>query len=284
MAPTPITEPRLAASTGPIYLSWAPVVAGAIVASAVSFLMISFAAGMGLAVASPSASWRDTSATLAIVGGIWLLLTSLASFGLGGYLAGRMRAPWGDTTSDAVEFRDGVHGLLVWALAILIGAVLAFATAPKTVPGRADAPAATSVEPLIALELDRLFRSDKAPADRSADLALRAEAARILATGAGHSGMQADDRAYLVRLVEARTGLAQPDAEARVNQVSGEARDAISRARSSAVILAFMIAAALLIGVPAAWMAAAAGGEHRDGSIHHTFWRRWEVDRGFIIR
>ena len=67
MAPTTITEPRLAASTGPIYLSWAPVVAGAIVSAAVSFLLISFAAGMGLAVASPSATWRDTSATLAII-------------------------------------------------------------------------------------------------------------------------------------------------------------------------------------------------------------------------
>ena len=96
--------------------------------------------------------------------------------------------------------------------------------------------------------------------------------------------MQADDRAYLIHLVATRTGLAQPDAETRVTQVSGEARDAIGRARASAVILAFMIAAALLIGVPAAWLAAAAGGEHRDGSIHHHFWRRWEVDRSFIIR
>jgi len=41
--------------------------------------------------ASPSSSRRDTSSALPLLGGLWLLLTSLASFGLGGYLAGRLR-------------------------------------------------------------------------------------------------------------------------------------------------------------------------------------------------
>ena len=37
------------------------------------------------AVASPSSLWRDTSSVLALLGGLWLLLTALAAFGLGGY-------------------------------------------------------------------------------------------------------------------------------------------------------------------------------------------------------
>ena len=73
------------------YLDWTPVLAGAIVAAALSFVLLSFGSAIGLAVASPSSTWRDTSWTLAFLGGLWLLLTSLASFGLGGYLAGRLR-------------------------------------------------------------------------------------------------------------------------------------------------------------------------------------------------
>ena len=69
--------------------SWA----GAIVAAALSFVLLAFGSALGFAVASPSSSWRDTSAVLTLLAGSWLLLTALASFGLGGYLAGRLRIP-----------------------------------------------------------------------------------------------------------------------------------------------------------------------------------------------
>ena len=90
----------------PIYLHWSPIFAGAIVAAAVSLVLLSFGSGLGLAVASPSSSWRDTSSMLALLAGLWLLLTSLASFGLGGYLAGHLRESWSAAPPDAVEFRD----------------------------------------------------------------------------------------------------------------------------------------------------------------------------------
>ena len=67
----------------PPYLHWSSIFAGAIIAAAVSFVLISFGSGIGLAVASPSSSWRDTSSMLALLGGLWLLLTALAAFGLG---------------------------------------------------------------------------------------------------------------------------------------------------------------------------------------------------------
>jgi hypothetical protein len=63
-----------------------------------------------------------------------------------------------------------------------------------------------------------------------------------------------------------------------------EAHNAVSAARRGAVILAFMTAASLLVGIAAAWLAAAAGGQHRDGAVSHHFWRRWQVDRAFMIR
>ena len=65
----------------PTYVQWSPILAGAVTAAAVSFVLLSFGSGIGLAVASPSSTWRDTSAALAVVGGLWLLLTSLPHSG-----------------------------------------------------------------------------------------------------------------------------------------------------------------------------------------------------------
>jgi hypothetical protein len=269
----------------PTYLHWSPIFAGAIVAAAVSFVLLSFGSGIGLAVASPSSSWRDTSSVLALLGGLWLLLTSLAAFGLGGYLAGSLREAWSAGTPDTVEFRDGIHGVLVWGLAILMGAILTL-SASRMVPGRADltAPTAATAEPLLAFELDRLFRSDRSAAELGNDSEIRAQAARIITTAIGRKGMEQDDRDYLVRLVQARTGLAQPEAEHRVDQAIGQAKDAIAKARHGTVILTFMIGCSLLLGLAVAWLAAAAGGQHRDGALVHHFWRRWEVDKAFLIR
>jgi hypothetical protein len=267
------------------HLYWTPVVAGAVAAAALSFVLLSFGSSIGLAVASPSPSWRDTSWILALLGGVWLLLASLASFGLGGYLAGRLRPAWGGAQTHEIEFRDGIHGLVVWAMAILIGAVLAFAVAATVAPRSSlAAPTAATAEPLLAFELDRLLRSERAAVPSGNDAESRAQAARILTSGLGHTAMAPEDHAYLVRLVEARTGLPQPEAEARVQRAITNAADAVKRARSAAVILAFMTAASLMLGAAVAWLASTSGGQHRDGAVDHIFWRRREVDRRFFIK
>ncbi len=270
---------------GTIYMEWTPAWVGALVSAAVSFVLLAFGSALGFAVASPSSSWRDTSAVFTLVSGLWLLLTALASFGLGGYLAGRLRIPLRPHSRDEVEFRDGIHGLLVWALAVLIGAVLAVAVSTAVTQRGTDAKSSTSstAEPLFALELDQLFRSDRRPVDPG-DSELRAQAARIISSGLGHRTMAPEDRAYLIRLVETRTGLVATDADNRVTQTVSKSRDAVAKARRSAVILAFMVGASLMLGAAVAWLAAAAGGQHRDGGIALDFWRRWEVDRVFMIR
>ena len=269
---------------GSIYLSWPPIVAGALVAAALSFVLLSFGSAIGLAVASPSSTWRDTSWTLALLGGLWLLLTSLASFGLGGIWRAACAILGQRQYLMKSSFADGIHGLLVWGLAIIIGAFLALA-ATKTIAPRPDAtsPTAATAEPLLAFELDRLFRSDRSAAEAGDD-EIRAQAARIITSGLGHSGMAPDDRAYLLRLVEIRTGLPQPEAEARVGRAIAQSSAAIKRARSAAVILAFMIGASLMLGAAAAWFASSSGGRHREGAVDHPFWRRRDVDRMFFVR
>jgi hypothetical protein len=74
-----------------------------------------------------------------------------------------------------------------------------------------------------------------------------------------------EDRAYLVRLTAANTGLAQPDAERRIDEVAARAKENIARARRSAVFIAFTAGASALLGAAASWFAACAGGRIRDG-------------------
>ncbi|MCK1384688.1 hypothetical protein [Bradyrhizobium sp. 21] len=250
-------------------LQWSSIVAGAFAAAALSFILISFGVAIGLGVSSTSPTWRDASAALALLSGLYLILQAVASFGFGGYIAGRIRRPGVSLSAvdDDGERRDGLHGLMSWALAVLIGgAVLALlgAAAMDRSPARTSAGSTTAAEPLLSYELDKLFRAPKrAPADMRET---RAEAGRILMTSSSHSGVSSDDRTYLVQQVAALTGLAAPDSERRVDAVIADSRTAINRARRSSIILAFSIAAATLIGAVVAWAAAVAGGQHRDGA------------------
>jgi hypothetical protein len=203
-----------------------------------------------------------------LLSGLYLVLVALASYGFGAYIAARLRLP-STNTSDLSEFRNGVDGLLMWALATLLTGMIALAiaqTAPRlTTPS--GSPAETSVvgENIIAYDLDRLFRSERRPQGVAENINYpRAEAARILLTASSHRGMQAEDRSYLVRLVTTVTGLAPADAERRVDQVIGQAKDNISRARRTGVILGFMIGAAALLGAAAAWYVASTTGRYRD--------------------
>jgi hypothetical protein len=260
------------------YIHGGSIIAGAIVAAAVSLVLMTFASAVGLAVASPSPTWRDTSIGLVVLTGGWILLAALGSFVLGGYIAGRVRSSW-SASQDEVEFRDGLHGLLVWALAIVFAALLTWATATAisslntaTTTGRPtqEGPA------FLNYELDRLFRSERR-SEGAAEPEARAEAGRLLMRGLGRRELAADDRAYLTRLVSTRTGLAPPDADRRVTQVVAEARQTARRARASAIIIGFMTAASLAIGAVAAWFAAVIGGQHRDQAISPPLrwhWRR----------
>jgi hypothetical protein len=257
-------------------IEWSPIVLGALAATALSSVLLGFGATIGLGISSTAPTWRDASAALTILSGLYLILQAIISFGLGGYIAGRLRAAGGtvaratvaDTVVEQTEQADGVHGLGAWALAVVMGALLATFIGAATVsrtPSARSASQATAAEPLLSYELDRLFRAARrAPnVDLSAE---RAEAGRILLTTSSHSGVSSDDRTYLIQQVGALTGLSPADSERRVDNTLGNARTAIQRSRRSTIIVAFSIAAAVLLGAVAAWAAASAGGRHRDGA------------------
>jgi hypothetical protein len=261
----PITRADIA----PRHLEWSSIGLGAFAAAALSSVFLGFGVAIGLGVSSTAPTWRDASAALALLSGLYLILQAVVSFGFGGYLAGRVRAATGTRSGlEETERADGIHGLGSWAMAVVMGAILSAligaATVSRTSPTRGDAQA-TAAEPLLSYELDRLFRAGRRnpTVDLSAD---RAEAGRILLTTSSHSGLSSDDRGYLAQLVGTLTGLSSTDAERRVDNAIASAKTAIAKSRRSSIILAFSVATAVLLGAVAAWAAACAGGRHRDGA------------------
>lgn len=104
--------------------------------------------------------------------------------------------------------------------------------------------------PGIAYDLDRLFRSERREQGNFAYS--RAEASRILLAATSRAGMKPDDRQYVSRLVASQTGIAQPDAQRRVEEAVAAATLTVKRARQSGAILGFSIAVSLLLGAAAA--------------------------------
>jgi hypothetical protein len=204
--------------------------------------------------------------------------------GLGGYLAGRLRTKWTTLHTDEVFFRDTAHGFLTWALASII--VAAFATssvssaissagrAISTVAGSAASTAtqAAANQPSSSSDyfLDTLFRKDQPDANISSPDA-RAEAGRIVARAIGNGNLDPNDRTYLARLVAARTGISQQDAEKRIddgmNQIKAaeeKAKQAADGARKASAKASFYLFFSMLIGAFIASAAGALGGRQRD--------------------
>lgn len=90
--------------------------------------------------------------------------------------------------------------------------------------------------------------------------------------------MSSEDRTYLVQLVSATTGLIGPRCERRMDAAIANAQTAIARSRRSSVILAFSVAAALLVEPLLGWAAAYIGGRHRDGEPMP----RWLGSKGMV--
>lgn len=253
-----------ATSTGPnvSYVEWAPIVAGAVIAVSVSFVLLAFGSAVGLAVISP---WSmNPAGTRVVWGGVfWFFIVQLWAFALGGYMAGRLRHRWGGAEQDEVEFRDGAHGLLVWVTSMVFGLVLGAAAINTT--GRPPADIAGTP---ITLAVDHLFRSTQSATLVPVSADVRGEAARLLLTS-GFGVIEPGDRTYLSQLVAARTGLSAIDAELRVATVSEQLNASPNYARKVGAVLGFLAAASLLVAAATAWWTAVVGGTHRDNG---TMW------------
>ena len=266
-------------------VQWGAVILGALGAMAISMVLLAFGAGIGLSATSAQPFAGASAKALAVISGLYAAITLVASFAAGGYIAGRMRLPPTVEEVEEADFRDGAHGFAVWALAIVIGGMLAASgiggvlkTAIQASAGVANGTASNpammgriSMTPTD-YAIDRLMAP--APNNTSAALTARGELAapltRTFAASLRSGQLEARDRTMLVQTVMQQTGLPQAEAERRVDDAYAElkaneqkARDAADKARKAALIAAFAATATLLLGCAAACVGAASGAKHR---------------------
>jgi hypothetical protein len=291
------------------YLEWGPVIAGALGAAAISFVLFAFGSAIGLSAVSPYPYRGLNASTFFIVAALYASMVQVVSYAAGGYLAGRMRMPWLDGVLAERHFRDGAHGFAVWALALLfsagllasgVGGVLKTATeAASVVTAGTGAAAANrlSMEPAD-YATDFLLRpGPAAPADAAAattaptSLAAgtqpaaaappmdRAPITRLFTSSLKNGSLAAPDRTYLAQVVSRQTGVPQAEAEKRVDaayvqaqNAEQKARDLANEARKKAALVGFLTAATLAIACAAACVAAGHGGTDRDEETARTYW------------
>ena len=276
------------------YMDWPAIFAGAAVAAAISLVLLTFGTALGLSLTSAQEGLSASLFWIAIVGGLWLLWVQVSASMAGGYLAGRMRRRHGDATESESDIRDGAHGLVVWAVATLAAAVLAYsgtmgtvsavgqtAGATASVMGGTIAGAADALDPNDLL-IDRALRGT--PGAVPTDENTRREVGRILLSAVmSDEGMTAADRQYLVTLAAQRAGIPPEEAERRIDEVSAlaaryeqEAREAADQARRTAMFAAFLAAVSLVVSAAAAYFGGTLGGNHRDRqTVLEGWYRPW---------
>ena len=120
-----VVTPGPATSDDRSYVDWPAIIAGIVLATAISVLLLTFGSAIGLSFTNFNAADDVAPIWIAIAAATWLLWVQISSFMTGGYLTGRLRKRHGDATEDESDMRDGAHGLLVWSGALVVGAVIA---------------------------------------------------------------------------------------------------------------------------------------------------------------
>ena len=285
------------------YIDWPAIFGGAVVATALGGLFAAFGAGLGLSTLSAEPS--EGSVYLSIVlTAIWMVVTVVATYALGGYIAGRMRRRVDEATADEVTVRDGINGLIVWGVAMIVGAMLVANFVANTVSaagsvagsvaqtagsvvgemaqGALGTAGAASSDSQMTFAADTLLRPVSSSTVGSTPAEDARQAVGIIANIARTGEISDADQTYLVNLVEARSGLTPAEAGDRVagaveaakaaradamrvaEETKQAAIDAAETARISAVLTGFLVAAGSLIAAAAAYVGAVVGGRHRD--------------------
>jgi hypothetical protein len=270
-------------------LSWGAVIAGAIAAAALTLFLMALGVGLGFSIVSPWSDQGVSGTTFHVVAGVYLVCVAMLASTVGGYLAGRLRTKWPGIHDDEIYFRDTAHGLVTWALATVLTAavlggatthILAGATAGSVPAAGGAAAAANPADPYV----DRLLRADgtATPQANAADgTAARAELGRMIAPIWRKGDLSEADRAYAAKVVAARTGLNEAQAQSRVQEVVTQAKQAADTARKATAALMLWIAGSLLAGAVASMLGATEGGLLRDSKWYEPGWRATVVRRHY---
>jgi hypothetical protein len=216
--------------------SWSAALAGALVATAMAFLIVALGSGIGLSLSSPYGAGPSVK-TLTILGAMWLVMAHSFAFATGGYMAARLRSPAGDGMVDETRFRDAAQGFLVWSIGVVAMAAVAGATAlyaagataqvaagaaAGTGAAMSNSPATASTTDTTGYFVDLLFRPSASAATAGGTGA--APGSTVGAASAGSAGagavasaqqrIDAESRAEVTRIVArgvAQGGLTDQD-------------------------------------------------------------------------
>jgi hypothetical protein len=262
--------------------SWPAIIAGAFVAIGASLVLLSLGSGLGFASISPWADHGVSGTTFVVTTAIWLIVTQWISAGLGGYIAGRLRARWHGTHTHEIFFRDTAHGLVTWAVATVVVAALVGASVRSMIAGGAHAALAVASAnaegmsssasfPMAPYGTDKLFRSANSKDSGQSASDPRVEADHIMANTLATGSLPDADRTYLVGVIAAKTGISISDAQMRLDDWLSKSMEAqakvkaeVDAARKAAAQAAIYTALSLLIGAFIASVSAALGGRLRD--------------------
>lgn len=280
MDPIPVTADGRSMAIGnetSSAVSWAAIVAGAVAALAIAVVLTSLCAGLGLTTISAWPHAGASATTFTIATGIGLIVVQWLASALGGFVTGRLRTKWTGIHTHEVFFRDTVHGFLSWTLTTIVGTILLAAATSSVVGGGvraastvAQGAAQAATSGVSSYNVDTLLRSDHVDASAS-NQDIAGQATRILANGVRTGDVPPADRAYLTKLVAAKTGIPEADAQKRVDDTIAatktaetKVRQAADTARKATATFAIFTALSLMIGAFVASVAAAYGGKVRD--------------------
>lgn len=268
-------------------ISWGAVIAGAFAATAMMIVLAALGSGLGLAMVGP---WGDgpSAPTMGWLTALWFVIVEVVSFATGGYVAARMRRTYpASVHTNEIGLRDGMHGFVVWAFAVVVsawmiggaatgvlsgiartGSNIASGAAMGAIAGRASEIGADAAD-VTGYFVDTMFRSSQPRADDTHNPQTRAEIGRIMANAVATGQLTPEDRSYIAQAVAARTGLSQADAEMRVNatmqRMQTTAKQTADMAAKFGAFASFWTFMALIVAAAAASGAAVLGGRHRDG-------------------
>jgi hypothetical protein len=244
------------------YIDWAAVAGGGVVAVAVGSVFAAFGAGLGLSTisAEPGEGRFDF---MVIVTAVWIVVTLVASYGAGGYIAGRMRRRVDKAAADEVTARDGINGLVVWGLGIVATVFLLGSAVSTTISTAGDVASATgtvfgdvasaagsvvggaaegtmsaagamlpesaTTDP-VGYVSDALLRPAQVGTGATDPAATAASTAAILGNVVVTGEISDAERNYLVSAVVSSTGLTPPEANARVDEAIAAAQQARANA------------------------------------------------------
>jgi hypothetical protein len=119
-----MVESTLVENPNRSYVDWPAILAGTAIASGSMAVLTTFAGGLGLNAISAD-NGGEISTIWLIVTGLFVILSMVASYMLGGYITGRMRRPAGSADRNELTIRDGINGLVVWGIGTVVSAILA---------------------------------------------------------------------------------------------------------------------------------------------------------------